>query len=387
MNASDVIVHEIGYPIKNSQIFSHLYFLSKLKFFVSIDNRPSWILSYVFREYSGFKDLYKLHGAEISFLGMNPLTSGDETMSQVVDESFRKTLFGWLDRYRRDIYGFDRVWSDICVVYSRKTLDFLDKGNFISQYAYHDRFPGMLMLLDYLKIPYTIVDERDIEKINKFRVAIFPSFLSISEHEVDVIKNYVNNGGSALFTGYPSLFDEYGERLNDFRLKELFGLSFRDVKDKVYKNSYGKGKVIYIPWTPEGNFIYSSPPWEIEITPDFDEINEVIEEFIDDTEEIDLKNSFNLEGDGVIIPIIFRRGSVYSIRLLNLSEVDSKTSIPEPVNVRLRFRIDEGFNVERVSLPPYLEDERDISFEVEDSFLTLNVSIEYLSIITLYTKK
>ena len=384
---SDLTVHELGGPVRKSQIFSQLYFLSYMDFFSATDKGPTWILSYVFKKHKGFKELYKLHGAEIVLFEMNPLTSGDETMSSVVDENFRKVLFSWMEKYKKDIFGFNKIYSKVCVVFSRKTLDFIDRGEYLSEYAYHDMFPGMLMLLNYLGIPHVVVGEDEMEDVNKYDVAIFPSFLCVSEKEREVIENYIRNGGKAIFTGYSSLFDEYGNKLNDFRLKDLFGVSFVRVGDRIYRNKYGDGEVIYIPWTPEGDFIYTVSPWYPDLKVDLKKVQRIGEDFLEDTSIRKLTDFITVESNGIVIPTIFKRGSVYSLRLLNFTGISQENSVPRRINVRIKFKLEEGVKVKKVIFLPYLGDKEEFSFKTLDGFLIIEAPLSYMNIFTICTFK
>ncbi len=386
-NISDLTVHELGGPVKNSQLFSRLYFLSYMDFYSNVDKRPAWLLSYVFKKYKGFKDLYKLHGAEIVLFEMNPLTSGYEGMDCVVDENFRRVLFKWMEKYKRDVFGFIKNYSKVCVVFSRKTLDFIDRGEYMSEYAYHDMFPGMLMLLNYLGIPHVVLTEEEIKDIDRYDVAIFPSFLCVSEREKEIIEDFVKNGGKAIFTGYSSLFDEYGNKLNDFRLKDLFGVNFTKIDERVYRNKYGEGEVIYIPWTPEGDFIYTVSPWYPELKVDLKKVQRIGEEFLEDTGIHKLTDFITVESDGIVIPALFKRGSVYSLRLLNFTGISQENSVPRRINVKIRFKLDEGMKVKKVTFLPYLGDKKEFSFKTLNGFLIIEAPLLYLDIFTIYTFK
>ncbi len=87
---------------------------------------------------------------------------------------------------------------------------------------------GTFKALIEAHIPVEIVDDRpeSLATLNQYKVVYLSNILTLSAAEVDVLRTYIANGGAIIATGATSLYDEWGNRLNNFALADLFGVDF-----------------------------------------------------------------------------------------------------------------------------------------------------------------
>ncbi len=93
------------------------------------------------------------------------------------------------------------------------------------------------LLLLGLRIPFRIIDERDIGGgIDKqFRVLIMPATEAVSKRQQRRIKDYVKDGGGLIASGRFAMFDEDGNRTDDAWFEELFGArQLTDIPSQPY---------------------------------------------------------------------------------------------------------------------------------------------------------
>ncbi len=87
---------------------------------------------------------------------------------------------------------------------------------------------GTFKALTEAHIPVEIVDDRpeSLATLSQYKVVYLSNILTLSAAEVDALRTYVTNGGAVIATGATSLYDEWGNRLPNFALADLFGVDF-----------------------------------------------------------------------------------------------------------------------------------------------------------------
>ena len=76
------------------------------------------------------------------------------------------------------------------------------------------------------------------ETLEKYKVILLSNTRSMSDEEVEVFKQYVRNGGNLVATYETSLYDEEGQRRDDFGLAESFGVSYTGEKENTQMDNY-----------------------------------------------------------------------------------------------------------------------------------------------------
>ncbi len=88
-----------------------------------------------------------------------------------------------------------------------------------------EEFYGFYDGLSRNHFPFDVLDEASLENdLHKYDLIIFPNAPSFTKEEADKVRDFVSNGGNIIATFETSLYDENGEKLDDFRLKDVFGI-------------------------------------------------------------------------------------------------------------------------------------------------------------------
>lgn len=89
-------------------------------------------------------------------------------------------------------------------------------------------------------IPFDMIDSHymDEEHLGKYKAVVLPNIAVLSDEDCKALKCYVENGGSVIADYETSLFDEEGNRRDDFGLAALFGVHATGKDTKNQLNAY-----------------------------------------------------------------------------------------------------------------------------------------------------
>ncbi|MGW1343933.1 alpha-amylase family protein [Kribbella sp. NPDC002412] len=126
-------------------------------------------------------------------------------------------LFGW--HAANEAYLVDREpVATVGLLWSQRSVDFhgKDTPETTSQLPYR----GWVDALVRARIPYLPTHEVD----SRFAVLVVPNVGVLTDTQCEALTAYVENGGRLVITGESSLYDEWGDRRDDFALAELLGV-------------------------------------------------------------------------------------------------------------------------------------------------------------------
>jgi hypothetical protein len=103
-----------------------------------------------------------------------------------------------------------------------------------------DHVRGMYHALVEARVPFEIAHEAFLtpDRLDRFRLLILADAAALSDAQCEAIRAYVKGGGSLLATFATSLYDQVGQRREDFGLADVFGVSFNGRIDGPMQNSY-----------------------------------------------------------------------------------------------------------------------------------------------------
>jgi hypothetical protein len=159
-------------------------------------------------------------------------TLHDRRWLPVVEE-----LYNW--HYRNEAYLRNtESLARVAIVYSQQTAHFYGGPNVAEKVENHTL--GYYQALIESRIPFQMAHDGllDPDHIDRYKVLILPNIAALSDAQCDQLRAYVNRGGSIVATYETSLYDEWGKRLADFGLADLFGVSFDGKLDGRMQNSY-----------------------------------------------------------------------------------------------------------------------------------------------------
>ncbi len=140
-------------------------------------------------------------------------------------------LYVWHHRNEKYLRN-ERPLARVALVYSQQTNRFFGRTE--------DHTLGYYQALIEARIPFEMVHDQllDAAHTDAFKVLVFPNIAALSTRQCAQIREFVNRGGSIVATHQTSLYDEHGERREDFGLADLFGASFDGKLDARMQNSY-----------------------------------------------------------------------------------------------------------------------------------------------------
>ena len=103
-----------------------------------------------------------------------------------------------------------------------------------------DHLLGMYHALVEARVPFEVVHEALLtpERLDAFKVLVLADAAALSDAQCGAMREYVKRGGSIVATFATSLFDEIGNRRDDFGLADVFGVSFTGRIDGPMHNAY-----------------------------------------------------------------------------------------------------------------------------------------------------
>jgi hypothetical protein len=138
------------------------------------------------------------------------------------------------ERYLRNTENLARV----AMVYSQQTGTYYGGPQKRQRVEEHEL--GMYQALVEGRIPFEMVHDQmlDPEQIDRFKLLILPNTAVLSDAQCDQLRAYVKRGGSLFATFETSLYDQRGQRRENFGLSDLLGVSFAGSVDRDIKNAY-----------------------------------------------------------------------------------------------------------------------------------------------------
>lgn len=112
--------------------------------------------------------------------------------------------------------------ANVGVVWSQQNSDFY--GRDTAAETVEMPWRGVTNALMRARIPYLPIHADHIERdAANLKMLVLPNIGSMSEAQVNAVKKFVDDGGSIVATGETSLYDEWGDKRNDYALADIFG--------------------------------------------------------------------------------------------------------------------------------------------------------------------
>jgi len=148
-----------------------------------------------------------------------------------------EAMYGWHYRNQRYLRN-EQSLARVALVYSQQTAAFY--GGEQARAKVEDHALGFYQALIEARIPFDMVHDRllDAAHIGRYRTLILPNIAALSLAQCRQLADYVRAGGNLVATHETSLYDEWGERRDDFGLASLFGANFAGRVDTEVHNSY-----------------------------------------------------------------------------------------------------------------------------------------------------
>lgn len=131
-------------------------------------------------------------------------------------------LFQW--HRENEQYLLDRSpHASVGVVWSQKNNDFVGKAD--PENRTFAPYRGVWQSLVRERIPFIPVNIDDLAReIKNLKLLILPNLAAMSEEHCNIIRSFVDAGGSVIASGDTSLNEENGDLREDFALGDVFGI-------------------------------------------------------------------------------------------------------------------------------------------------------------------
>lgn len=110
-------------------------------------------------------------------------------------------------------------------------------------------FEGFYEGLVRSQVPFDVIDEENLKNLSQYQLLILPNAACLSQEDINNISEFVANGGNIVASFESSLYNEYGERQDDFQLNNVFGIKFTG-------NIFGPMDWDYLSYSTELNSLF-----------------------------------------------------------------------------------------------------------------------------------
>ncbi len=116
--------------------------------------------------------------------------------------------------------------ASVGVIFSQRLLDYYGRADPRSRCLEHLR--GFIYALIRARVPFDLVHDEllEPERLERYRVLVLPNQAILSDRQCAQLRAFVSAGGGLVATFETSLYDEWGDRRDEFGLADLFGVSF-----------------------------------------------------------------------------------------------------------------------------------------------------------------
>ncbi len=197
-------------------LYGHLGTNNQLRY---VSNAPSEAKIWTWQAVSAGGSLW-----DCTFNGQHPGRTFDRRNAYLAAETnaFMKKHEALLSR--------QRPLASVKILYSKRTSEKFGNGDRQKDH-YISSFIGLEQTLLDRHIQYDFILDLHLtsEALAGTKVLIVPNAAILTDREIDVIRRFVADGGQLLATHHTSLYDEAGNRRDDFALGDVFGCTFTGV--------------------------------------------------------------------------------------------------------------------------------------------------------------
>ncbi|MFJ2581619.1 hypothetical protein [Kitasatospora aureofaciens] len=235
--------------------------------------KPAWAFSYGWQADDASQVM-----AELLATGCNPYEVKTPYKNAGVDAAMRTRMFGFVQANQARIFDAASP-ADVGVYHSTASRDYVSPtagsgsgtyfnanppasvpdwwaGSFRSSCAsmpWLGEFRGTVKALVYAHVPFDTITSPGLADadLGRFKVVLLPNLQAVADAEADLIRGYVQGGGTVLITGpAPTALDQFGTPRTEFALSDVLGLKKADPLPASRKTTFGTGTCWYVQSLP-----------------------------------------------------------------------------------------------------------------------------------------
>ncbi|MCM8772929.1 MAG: beta-galactosidase trimerization domain-containing protein [Candidatus Omnitrophica bacterium] len=188
---------------------------------------------------------YSLPDKEVKILMYETISNGGNAWTAIFPDDIKeKSVVEGISevnkaiKKNKEVYLNTKSLSNIALLYSFVSANFY-KGSIVPLTDFtreikrekigdiYEEFNGFYEILVRSKFQFDVIDEENLNDLSKYEVLILPNVTCLSKINTDLIKKFVEKGGTLISTFETSLYDESGKKLENFALSEIFGVNFK----------------------------------------------------------------------------------------------------------------------------------------------------------------
>jgi len=158
----------------------------------------------------------------------------------------------YIDFFNKDFDYYRDVQSvaDVAVLYSYATMGFNNDRAAVS-------FMLVTQALIQARIPFDIIYDEHLNDLSKYRALVLADQECLDDGQMNLIRQYVRQGGGLVATEQTSLYTPWRQRRPDFGLKDLFQVKTphyggrrseeNELEISPARSHFGQGRVSFIP--------------------------------------------------------------------------------------------------------------------------------------------
>jgi uncharacterized membrane protein len=128
---------------------------------------------------------------------------------------------------------------DVAIYYSNATKDrLLKQDEAKDDYGVYIRGIERVLLENHIQYGFMPDTEFSKGKLKNVKALLLPNTAYISDEHIEIIREYVRNGGGLIASRKVSLFDERGNARNDFGLGDVLGVGFTGLSIDTSYDTY-----------------------------------------------------------------------------------------------------------------------------------------------------
>lgn len=169
------------------------------------------------------------------FNGQHPAATHDKRNAGLETEAYTYL------KEHEDILDGLVPWMDAGIYYSKPSRDrFGNDKEELDEYGVFIKGVERAFTRNHVQYQFIPDLEFSYEKIRQLKMLVLPNAACISGEHMDIIREYVKNGGGLIASDRTSLYDEAGRQRADFGLRDMFGCSYTGIEKDTSLDCYQK---------------------------------------------------------------------------------------------------------------------------------------------------
>lgn len=156
--------------------------------------------------------------------------------------------------------------ATVGVIWSQQNTDFYGRDE--SELMTDLPWRGIIQALIRARIPYLPINADHIERDKgKLSVIILPDLGVMTDNQIAAVRRFVQGGGGVIATGESSLYNEWGDRLSDYGLADIFGAHVTSQAESDLRKEAGETYHTYLRLLPEMRSNFDGPETNMKLQP------------------------------------------------------------------------------------------------------------------------